>query len=381
VVATTVNVPLCEPDIRDEEVEAVSEVLESGWLAHGPKNEALEERFAEYVGADHAVTLNSCTSALHLAVEAQGITGEVIVPSFTWMASANAVVTAGATPVFVDIRPETRNVDPAAIEEAITAETEAVMPVHYGGLTADMDPIVDVAEDNDLALIEDSAETIGGTYDGQTAGTFGVGCFSFYPTKNVTTGEGGVLTTDDPDLAEEVRTLRGHGVPSTTFDREGADKSWYRAASHAGYNFRMSDIHAALGVEQLERVDEMNAARREVAAYYDDRLADIDGVVTPTVPEGREHVYQMYTVLLDERVDRGALLQRLNDAGVGASAHFYPPVHRQPRYEGPEYQRHDLPETEWVSERIVTLPMYPTMSDDQRRYVVDTLERALDEGV
>lgn len=367
------EVPLCEPDIRDSEVDAVEDVLRSGWLAHGPKNDEFEDAFAEYVGVEHAISLNSCTSALHLAIEANDITGEVILPSFTWVASANAVVTGGAEPVFVDINRETRNIDPTAIREAITDKTEAIMVVHYGGLACDMGEIMAIADEHDLFVIEDSAETIGGTYDGQIAGTFATGCYSFYPTKNITTAEGGILTTNDDDLAEEVRTLLGHGVPSTTFDRENADKSWFRAATKAGYNFRMSNVHAALGVEQMERLDEMNAARQKHAAYYDEALADIKGIETPTVPEGRDHVYQMYTVLTGERIDRGKLLDRMNDAGVGASAHFYPPVHEQPRYDGEEYQRHDLSTTEQVARDIVTLPMYPTMTEKEREYVVDTL--------
>ena len=373
------NVPLCDPDIRDAEVDAVEEVLRSGWLAHGPKNDAFEEAFAEYVGAEHAVSLNSCTSALHLAVEANNITGEVIVPSFTWVASANAIVTGGAKPVFVDINRETRNIDPDAVEEAITDETEAIMVVHYAGLACDMDRIMAIAEEHNLDVIEDSAETIGGTYNGQTAGTFATGCYSFYPTKNITTAEGGILTTDDTELAEDVRTLLGHGVPSTTFDREDADKSWYRAATKAGYNFRMSDVHAALGVEQMDRLNEMNAARQNHAAFYDEQLAAVDGIETPTVPDGREHVYQMYTVLTGEVIDRERLLERLNDEGVGASAHFYPPVHEQPRYEEPEYQRHDLSVTESVARNIVTLPMYPTMTEEQREYVIDTLTQIVED--
>lgn len=373
------EVSLCDPDIRDAEVDAVEEVLRSGWLAHGPKNDEFEEAFADYVDAEHAISLNSCTSALQLAIEANDVTGEVILPSFTWVASANAVVTGGAEPVFVDINPETRNIDPDAVEAAITDETEAIMVVHYGGLACDMDRIIEISDEHDLQVIEDSAETIGGTYDGQAAGTFATGCYSFYPTKNITTAEGGILTTDDDELAEEVRTLLGHGIPSTTFDREDADKSWYRAATKAGYNFRMSNVQAALGVEQLKRLNEMNGARQEHATYYDDALVDVEGIVTPTVPENREHVYQMYTVLTGENIDRDSLLNRLNDEGVGASAHFYPPVHEQPRYEGAEYQRHDLSTTEQVARDIVTLPMYPTMTDKEREYVVDTLVSTVDD--
>lgn len=371
------EIPLCEPAIEDEEVNAVEEVLRSGWLAHGPKNDEFEDVFADYVGVEHAISLNSCTSALHLAIEVNDITGEVIVPSFTFVASANAIVTAGATPVFVDIGRETRNLDPKAVEAAITQDTEAIMVVHYAGLPADMGAIMDIAEDNDLVVIEDTAETIGGTCDGQTAGSFANGCFSFYPTKNITTGEGGMFTTDDDEIAEKVAALIGHGIPSTTFDREDADQPWYRAATQAGYNFRMSNVHAALGVEQMKKIDKLTSTRRDHAAYLTERLQEVSGIEPPVVPEDREHAYQMYTVLTDESIDRNAFVERLTEEGVGASVHFFPPAHEQPRYEDDGYVGGDLTVTEAVSRNIVTLPMFPKLTDEELDYIIETIETAV----
>lgn len=370
------QVPLCRPQIGEAEKRAVLQALESGWLAHGPKNRELEDQFRTLTGAEFAVAMNSCTSALHLAVEAQGIRGEVLVPSFTWVASANAVVTGGATPVLVDIDPVTRCVDPGALEAALGPATEAVMVVHYGGQMADMDPIARLCERHGLALIEDSAETIGACYRGRPQGSFGTGCFSFFPTKNVTTGEGGMLTTSDPALERRARALIGHGIESTTFERERAERPWLRAASHAGYNFRMSNVLAALGVEQMKRLEELNAGRRRVAARYREALADVERLELPVVAEGRSHVWQMFTLLLCD-VDRTAFLSRLRSLGVGASVHFDPPVHLQPRYRDAKVGPGGLARTEDVAARLVTLPMDPGLAEQDVDHVADAVRWAL----
>ena len=371
------DVPLCVPDVTDADVARVAEVLRSGWLTHGPYNKQLEADFARYMGVKHAISVNSCASALHLAVLALGIRGEVIMPSFTFVATANAVVTAGATPVFADICYDTCNIDPAAIEAAITSRTEAIMPVHYAGQACNMDAIMAIAERHGLAVIEDSAETIGGEYRGKKAGTFGVGCYSFYPTKNMTTGEGGMVVTNDDALAERIRTYVGHGISSNTLAREKAERPWLRAATLPGYNFRLSNIQAALGVGQLARLDEMNTRRREHAAWYNAHLAEFEELDLPVEADGCLHVYQMYTVKL-KGVDRTAFLAELRRRGVGASVHFDPPVHQQPYYADLLRQRcFDLPVTERVSDSIVTLPIYPGMMPAQREHVVASVRAAL----
>jgi len=372
------DVPLCRPQIGPAESKAVMEVLESGWLAHGPKNRELEQQFRALTGAPYAIAMNSCTSALQLAVEARGIEGEVILPSFTFVASANAVVTAGATPVLVDIDPVTRCADPEAIAAAVTGRSEAVMVVHYGGQMADMEPIARTCERHGLALIEDSAETIGSFYRGRPQGSYGEGCFSFFPTKNITTGEGGMLTTSDAELHRKARALIGHGIESTTLEREKAERPWLRAATFAGYNFRMSHLLATLGVEQMKRLEELNAGRRRVAARYLEELAGLDGLVLPAIADGRTHVWQMFTVMLRE-ADRSELLRKLRSVGVGASVHFDPPVHLQPRYRDARIGPGGLAHTEWVAEHIVTLPIDPALSDADVDHVVAALRWALAE--
>jgi perosamine synthetase len=370
------DVPLCRPRIGPNETKAVVEVLESGWLAHGPKNHELEKQFQALTGAPYAIAMNSCTSALHLAIEARGITGEVIVPSFTWVASANSVVTAGATPVLVDIDPVTRCVAPEAVAAAVGPRTEAVMVVHYGGQMADMAPIAELCERRGLALIEDTAETIGATYRGKPQGAFGDACFSFFPTKNITTGEGGLLTTHDAELHRKARALMAHGVESTTLEREKAEKPWLRAATFAGYNFRMSHLLATLGVEQMKRLDELNAGRRRVAARYLEQLAGSDGLELPVVADGRTHVWQMFTVIVRD-ANRTELLRKLRSVGVGASVHFDPPVHQQPRYRDAKVGPGGLARTDRVAARIVSLPIDPGLSDADVDHVIAALRWAL----
>lgn len=373
------KIPLCIPYVGQEEKDAVNEVIDSGWYAHGPKNREFEEGFADYLGVKHAFSMNSCTSAIHLAVEGLGITGEVILPSFTFVASANAVITGGARPVFADIEYETCNIDPASIERLITPETEAIMPVHFGGQSADMTAVMKIAERHNLSVIEDSAETIGGEHRGQLTGTFGVGCFSFYPTKNITTGEGGMLTTNDDQLAHKVKALLAHGIDKTTYEREDKEKSWFRSASRIGYNFRLSNILAAIGVEQLKKLELMNEKRRSLAALLTQELSEIPEITPPYVKSENKHVYQMYTVRVKQNLDRDQFVRSLNKKGIGASVHFYPPVHHMAPYQGDIYRKDGLEITEKVIREIVTLPMYPGMADDDIHYMAQSIKEVLSE--
>ena len=358
----------------ETEIRAVADVLKSGWLAHGPMNHEFEKLFCEFVGAPYAVSLNSCASALFLAIHASGIKGRVILPSFTFVASANAVVTGGAACDFADIDYDTCCIDVKHAEALITRETEAIMPVHFAGQAADMTAIAALAAKHKLKIIEDSAESIGATVNGKQTGSWGIGCWSFYPTKNIATGEGGMLTTTDGALADKARAIAGHGIASSTWAREKKEKPWLRAATYAGFNFRMSNILAALGVVQMKKLERMNAARRKLAALYNSLLKK-DLFDLPVEAPGRIHVYQMYT-LKAKGIDRTKFVAGLRAQGIGATVHFDPPVHTQPYYADLGYGKLNLSVTDKVAATIVTLPMYPTMTENDVEFVAEAANAA-----
>jgi len=357
------KIPLCRAVMDDEEMRAVADVMRSGWLTHGPKTTEFEQMFAREVGVDHAIAMNSCTSALFLALLANDIRGEVIIPSFTFVATANAVVTAGATPVFADVDRSSCNITAAHIEPLISPSTEAVIVVHYAGQCCEMDAIEDLCNRYSLLLIEDSAETIGGRFRDKPAGSWGVGCWSFFPTKNITTGEGGMLTTNDPELASKVRCYVGHGIDKTTQQRTTAETPWARSATFAGYNFRLSNILAAIGVEQLKKLSDFNARRRELSHQLIKELGELPDKFEPLIEgEGQFHVFQMFTIkVLNGR--RDDMVRHLREKGIEASVHFTPPVHMHPFYR----QRWDvkLSATEQLADEIMTLPMFPTLRPDE----------------
>jgi len=370
-------IPLSRPSITQEDLNAVTETLKSGWLTHGPKNREFEEAFSRYIGVKYSVTLNSCTSALDLTIRALGIKGEVILPSFTFVASANAVVTAGCKPVFADIEFNTCNISPKQIEQLITKNTEAVMVVHYAGCSCDMKKIMEITKKNKLALIEDSAETIGGEFEGRKVGSFGVGCFSFFPTKNLTTCEGGMVTTDDKALAEKIKVLSAHGIKKDTILRVKEKKPWHREASLPGYNYRMSNVSAALGLSQLKRIDEFNNKRRYLAKLYNKNLSKL-GVQFTVEPDNCKHIYQMYTIKVAKAI-RNKMCEYLKNKGIEVSVHFDPPVHKQDYYARTMTQKLNLPVTEKVSRSILSLPMYPDLKEDDVVLVCNSIKESLDE--
>ncbi len=364
------SIPLCRPSISEQAISEVVAVLRSGWLAHGEYNHKFEELFAQTIGVPHAISMNSCTSALEVALEVAGIRGEVVCPSFTWVATANSILNVGATPVFCEVDQATRNVTAELLADKITPRTEALMPVHFGGQPCDMTAIRELCDRRGLFLIEDTAETLGATWEGTQAGAFGVGCFSFFPTKNITTGEGGMLTCRDDDYAARVRARIAHGVTSTTLAREKAERPWLRAAAVPGHNFRMPNPLAALGWKQLQRLEEMNNRRQALAAAYDRALADLaPRVRTPDVAARATHVYQLYTLVVEQSL-RDRLVNHLRKLGIGASVHFDPPVHLQPAYLEAHGGPGSLPITEELARTILTLPMYPDMTRDEQEQVI-----------
>lgn len=358
------EVPLSFPSIGEEERQAIIKVLDTGWLTHGPKNREFEEAFALYHGVAHAVSMNSCASALQVAIECQKIKGEVIVPSFTWVASVNAIIKSGAIPVFIDIQPDTCNIDPSAIETLISSRTEALMPVHFAGQTADMTEIMKIAQKHGLAVIEDSAETLGGKHHGKVAGSFGTGCFSFFPTKNITTGEGGMMITNDSSLAHKARCLIGHGIDNSTYERESIKNPWFRGSNMVGYNFRMTNFQAAMGLAQLRKLDIFNNKRRNLASIYNNLLSDIHQISLPIEKPENKHVYQMYTIQVKDASLRDKLVNYLRHLGIGASVHFTPVVHEMNPFKNRKYRSGCMTNTELVSSKIISLPMYPDMDTE-----------------
>jgi perosamine synthetase len=348
-------IPIAKPLIGAEEKQAVLEVLDSGMLAQGTRVRAFEEAFAEYCGVEHAIATTSGTTALHVALLAHGIGSgdEVITTPFTFISSANAILFVGARPVFVDIDPATFNIDPGLLDDAVTPRTKAIMPVHLFGLPADMEPIVEVAERHGLAVIEDACQAHGAEYEGRRAGGFGTGCFSFYPTKNITTGEGGMVTTGDERIAESCRVIRQHGMRRRYYHDE------------LGFNFRMTDIHAAIGLAQLQKLERFNEARIANARFLSEHLR---GVVTPVVPEGRRHVFHQYTIRVPGG-RRDAVLEGLKERGIGTGVYYPMPVHKQRVYLERGY-RVTLPEAERAAAEVLSLPVHPGLSGDDLEAIV-----------
>ncbi|MFA5866585.1 MAG: DegT/DnrJ/EryC1/StrS family aminotransferase [Actinomycetota bacterium] len=346
------HIPIAEPDIGPDEIAAVTAAMEAKSLAQGSRVAEFEERFAEFMSVKHAVAVNSGTAALHTALLALGVGpgDEVITSSFSFIASGNSILYTGAKPVFADIREEDFNIDPAAVEAAITPKTKAVMPVHLFGQPCDMEIINDICLDRGLALVEDTCQSHGATYRGLCAGTFGTGCFSFYPTKNMTTGEGGMLTTDDAVVADKARLVRAHGM-----------KVRYHHET-LGYNYRMTDMGAAIGLVQLEKLVGYNDRRFQNAMFLNEQLADVKGLVTPSILPDRTHVFHQYTVRITPEfaLKRDDFVKALGDRGIGNGIYYPIPIHRQQVYLDLGYKV-NLPVTDMMAEEVVSLPVHPNV--------------------
>lgn len=348
-------ISIAKPLIGDEEKQAVLEVLDSGILAQGPRVKAFEQAFAEMCGARHAVATSSGTTALHVALLANGIGpgDEVITTPFTFIASANSILYVGARPVFVDIDPATFNIDPAQIKAAITSRTKAIMPVHLFGLVCDMEPIMALARERDLVVIEDACQAHGAEYRDQRAGSFGTGCFSLYPTKNITSAEGGMITLDDDEVAEQCRVIRQHGMRRRYYHDE------------MGFNFRMTDVHAAIGLAQLQKLERFNAARIANGHFLSEHLV---GVTTPVTPEGYRHVFHQYTLRVGDG-RRDEVLKRLGEKGIGTGVYYPVPVHKQQVYIEQGYKG-TFPEAERAAAAVLSLPVHPGLSSDDLESIV-----------
>jgi len=372
------NVPFYVPWITDEDKKSVLDALNSRWLTVGPKASEFERLLADFLGVKYTVSVNSGTAALHLALRGLNLKpkDEVVVPVFTFAAVANVVFYCGARPLFADIDPRTFNLSPEKIVDRITNKTKAIITVHYGGQPTDMKEIMEIAEDHDLYVIEDCAHSLGASYRGSKTGSIGtVGCFSFYPTKIITTLEGGMLATNEESIARKARLLKTHGMTTGAQEREKRAE-WRYDITDLGYNYNLNEVQAALGISQLKRVGDGIKRRVEAAHYYARKLNRTKGILTPYEAENRTHVYHLYVVkVLEEKcgVSRDELFSKLTSNGIGLSVHFTP-LHLMTFYKktigcGTE----SFPNAEEAYKQVLSLPLFPTISRDQIDYVVESL--------
>lgn len=370
------QIPFHRADLGEEEVNAVSEVIRSGWLTMGPKTFEFERRFADYIGASHAIAVSSCTAALHLALEAVGVRrdDEVLVPTTTFTATAEVVIYLGARPVFVDVDPQTLNIDPAAMERKITSRTKAIIPVHFGGTPCDMAEIFEIAAQHKLHVIEDAAHALPAAYKGRRIGTISeLTAFSFYATKTLTTGEGGMITTENEEYAHRLQVMRLHGIARDAWKRYSAEGSWFYEVLEAGFKYNLTDLQAALGVVQLAKCDAMNRAREQVAQRYTSAFQSLGALEVPVTPSDRTTSWHLYVLRLHLdrlRIDRNKFIQELADRGVSASVHFIP-LHLQPVYQRDyQYKLGDMPVAEREYQRSLSLPIYPAMHREEVEQVI-----------
>jgi dTDP-4-amino-4,6-dideoxygalactose transaminase len=375
--------PFSRPTIRQLEIDEVVDTLRSGWITTGPKAERFEKEFAAYTGFPHALALSSATAGQHIGLIALGVKpgDEVITTPMTWASTVNMIEVAGATPVFVDIHRSTLQIDERLIEAAVSPRTVGIIPVHYAGAPAEMDPVLAVARRHDLWVFEDAAHGVGCRYRGAHVGCFDrLGVFSFHPIKNMTTAEGGVLVTRDDDLARKLRALRFHGLEKQAWDRYAEGGSPQVEIVLPGFKYNFMDIQAALGIHQLASIDEFNARRRELADLYDSLLADVPEIEPLTVPSyDHFHTRHLYVVkVLDTaKIARDGFNAGLKARNVGTGIHFRA-VHTQPYYSG-KYPRWvgALPVAEWASERLCSIPLFPLMEENDVRYVVEAIKDVL----
>ena len=375
---TTFRIPVMIPNLDEREAEAARDAVLSGWVAQGPRVARFEREFARRVGADHGVALSSCTTALHLALVACGIGSgdEVVVPSFSFIATANAVRYVGARPVFADVDPATGNLTLETVREAVTPNTQAVILVHQGGMPADVDTFTDWCGQLGLSLVQDAACAVGSTYRGRPVGAGAeLAAWSFHPRKIVTTGEGGMVTTDDAEWAARLRRLREHGMNASAAQRHASSTPVLESYLETGYNYRMTDIQAAVGLVQLEKLDAMVRRRRELAARYHELLADVPGLWAVRDPEYGEGNFQSFWVLLDESfpVRRDALISLLSAAGVSARRGIMA-SHLEPAYA--DLPHIPLPVTERLTRDSLILPLFHTLTTRQQEHVVGVLRSA-----
>ena len=358
-----------QPHIDLQDLKAVSKSIKTGWLAHGENNKIFENDFRKIIGSKYAISCNSWTSGAYALLEALGKKGEIILPSYTFVASANVIVNTGNTPIFCDINPLNGNTTAEFIEKCISKKTIAIMIVHFAGQTCEMTPIMKLCKKNKIMLIEDAAENLGGKYKNRIAGSFGNSIYSFFPSKNITTGEGGMITTNNAKLANKIRTIIAHGI-----FKDPKKEKWYRNAILAGHNFRLTNFQSALGISQLNKLNYLNKKRINLANIYDKAFLNIKEIKILHKNKNIRNVYQMYFIRVNKKI-RNKLVNYLNLKNIEASVHFDPPVHRQKFYK--KYfkkQNNKLLNTDILSSEIITLPIYPDMKKIDQKIVIKEIK-------
>lgn len=375
------RLPYGRQDISDEDIAAVVEVLRSDWLTTGPTVAEFEAELAHVTGAQHAVAVNSGTAALHTAMAALDIRegDEVIVPAMTFAASSNCVLYVGGTPVFVDVDPETLTINPSEAEKAITPRTKAIVAVDYAGQPANYTALYEIAEKHRLPMVADACHAIGGSLNSKPVGSIAdLSTFSFHPVKHVTTGEGGAITTDNPDWAAKMRYFRNHGITTDHHQREKTG-SWFYEMQMLGFNYRMTDFQCALGKSQLQRLPQSVQRRKEIAAQYDAIFADMPEITTLKIQEGASHAYHLYPVMLNLemlKVDRKQVFDALRAEGLGVNVHYIP-VYWHPYYQNLGYQMGLCPVAEDAYNRLLSLPMFPTMSNTDFEDTIAAVDKVI----
>jgi dTDP-4-amino-4,6-dideoxygalactose transaminase len=378
--------PFARPDIGPAEIDAVSAAMRSGWVTTGPKTKEFEQAFTAFLGGNglQSIAVNSATAGLHLALEALGIGpgDEVIAPTLTFTATVEVVRYLGADPVLVDVDPVTLNIDPAKVRAAITPRTKAIMPVHYGGLACDMDAILAIAKEHHLKVVEDAAHALPTTWRGTLVGQLqsDVTVFSFYANKTITTGEGGMAVTHNPALAQRMRTMRLHGMSRDAFDRfTSKTPAWYYEVVAPGFKYNMTDVAAAMGVEQLARLPQFVQRRQDLATRYHDQLAPLPLTLPADAPQGDTHAWHLYVIRLraDAPLGRDAAIQALSDRGIGTSVH-YVPLHRHP-YWRDRYQLTPemFPQADAAYQAMISIPLFTAMGDSDQDRVIAALHEVL----
>ena len=380
------NIPFHKPFYDDDEINGIVDTIKSGWWTTGPKTIRFENEFNKFIGSKYSVSASSWTAAAHLSLEAIGIKAgdEVIIPSITFTATAEIICYFNAKPVIVDVQPDTFNIEPQKIEEAITDKTKAIIPVHYGGQPCDMDEIMAIAKKYNLKVIEDAAHSLPAYYKNRIIGTIGdVTCFSFYATKTLATGEGGMLCTDDEKIAERCSIMRLHGISKDAWKRYSAEGSWYYEVVAPGYKYNFTDLQAALGLSQLKKINIMLNMRKYVNDFYNEHLKDEPLISLYEIKKDRKSAYHLYPLQINFQslvINRSQFIDKLKEKGIGASVHFIP-LYRHPYYrENFKLKFEDYPVSEQIYPRLISLPIWPGMTDGQLEYIVKTIKNILMEN-